>query len=127
MIKQPPRRVPLAYADKEKASIEDLKVKGFIRESVSPLASPIVLVSRKGGTVRPCVDYRKVNELVKPDGFLLPRIRDCLDAVAGSCFFSFFRSHRWIFPNTINGRRHSKRAHLCVIMVILKRQKCHLD
>ena len=63
-VKQPPRRVPLAYADKEKEAIEDLKAKGVIRESVSPWASPIVLVSKKDGGVRPCIDYRKVNNLV---------------------------------------------------------------
>ena len=40
--------------------------------------------------MRPCVDYRKVNQLVKPDGFPLPRIQDCLDAVAGSTLFSTF-------------------------------------
>ena len=83
-IKQPPRRVPLAFAEAEKKAIEDLKAKGVIRDSVSPWASPIVLVSKKNGGVRPCMDYRKVNELVKPDGLPLPRILDCLDAVAGA-------------------------------------------
>ena len=86
-VKQPPRQVPMAYADEKKA-IEDLKAKGVIRDSTSPWASPIVLVKRKDGGVRPCVDYRKVNELVKPDGFPLPRKQDCLDAVAGSKLFS---------------------------------------
>lgn len=89
-IKQPPRRVPLAHAEAEKKAIEDLKAKGVIRDSVSPWASPIVLVARKDGGVRPCVDYRQVNQLVKPDGFPLPRIQDCLDAVAGSNLFSTF-------------------------------------
>ena len=89
-IKQPPRRVPLAFADKEKQAVEDMKAKGVIRNSVSPWASPICLVSKKDGGVRLCVDYRKVNELVKPDGFPLPRIQDCLDAVAGSRWFSTF-------------------------------------
>ena len=87
-IKQHPRRVPLAHAEAEKQAIEDLKAKGVIRESTSPWASPIVLVAKKDGGVRPCVDYRRVNQLVKPDGFPLPRIQDCLDAVAGSSLFS---------------------------------------
>ena len=73
-IRLPPRRVPLAYADKEKQAIEDMKVKGVIRNSVSPWASPICLVTKKDGGVRLCVDYRKVNELVKPGGFPLPRV-----------------------------------------------------
>ena len=106
-IKQPPRRVPLAYADKEREAIEELKAKGVIRESVSPWASPIVLVAKKDGGVRPCVDYRKVNDLVKPDGFPLPRIQDCLDAVAGSSISALwilqvatfkFHSRRKIYP-----------------------------
>ena len=87
-IKQHPRRVPLAHAEAEKQAIEDLKAKGVIRESTSPWASPIVLVAKKDGGARPCVDYRRVNQLVKPDGFPLPRIQDCLDAVAGSSLFS---------------------------------------
>ena len=82
--------MPLAFAADEKKAIEDLKAKGVIRDSVSPWASPIVLVHKKDGGVRPCVDYRKVNELVKPDGFPLPRIQDCLDSVVGSTLFSTF-------------------------------------
>ena len=78
----------MAYAEEEKKAIEDLKAKGVIRDSTSPWASPIVLVKKKDGSVRPCMDYRTVNELVKPDGFPLPRIQDCLDAVGGSSVLS---------------------------------------
>ena len=68
-VKQPSRRVPMAYVEEEKKAIEDLKAKGVIRESTSPWASPIVLVKKRDGGVLPFVDYRRVNELVKPDGF----------------------------------------------------------
>ena len=89
-VKQPPKRVPMSYSEDEKKAIEDLKAKGVIRGSTSPWASPIVLVKKKCRGVRPCVDYRKVNELVKLDGFPLSSIQDCLDAVAGSELFSTF-------------------------------------
>ena len=89
-VKQPPRRVPMAYAADETKAIEDLVAKGVVRESTSPWASPIVLVKKMDGGVRPCVDYRKVNELVKHHGFPLPRIQDYLNAVAGSQLFSTF-------------------------------------
>ncbi len=89
-VKQRPRRVPLAYAEEEKKAIEDLLKKGVIQQSTSPWASPIVLVKKKSGAIRPCVDYRRVNALVKPDGFPLPRVQDCQDAVADSCLFSQF-------------------------------------
>lgn len=61
-----------------------------IRESVSKWGNPILLVRKKIDGVSPCVEYRKVNELVKPDGFSLLRIQDCLDAVAGPKLFSMF-------------------------------------
>ena len=112
-VKQPPRRVPLAYADKEKEAIEYLKAKGVIRESVSPWASPIVLVSKKDGGVRPCVDYRKVNDLVKADGFPLPRIQGCLDAVAGSSLFSTFDLTSGYFQIPLKEQDICKSAFVC--------------
>ena len=89
-VKQPPRRVPLLHAADEKKAIDDLKAKGVIRDSVSPWVSPIVLVAKKDVGVRPYIDYRKVNQLVKPEAFPLPRIQDCLDSVAGSSLYSTF-------------------------------------
>ena len=112
-VKQPPRRVPLAYAAEEKKAIEDLKAKGVIRNSVSPWASPIVLVHKKDGGVRPCVDYRKVNELVKPDGFPLPRIQDCLDAVTGSKWFSTFDLTSGYFQIPLKEADIPKSAFVC--------------
>ena len=112
-VKQPPRRVPLAYAADEKKAIEDLKAKGVIRESVSPWASPIVRVKKKDGGVRPCVNYRKVNELVKPDGFPLPRIQDCLDAVAGSELFSIFDLTSGYFQIPLLEQDIQKSAFVC--------------
>ena len=112
-VKQPPRRVPMAYAADEKKAIEDLMAKGVIRESTSPWASPIVLVKKKDGGVRPCVDYRKVNELVKPDGFPLPRIQDCLDAVAGSQLFSTFDLTSGYFQIPLKQEDIPKSAFVC--------------
>ena len=89
-VKQRPRRVPLAFSGEEKAVIEQLEKQDIIRKSNSPWASPIVLVRKKNGKVRPCVDYRQLNSLTKPDAFPLPRVQDCLDSVAGSVYFSTF-------------------------------------
>ena len=87
-VKQPPRRVPLALAHEEKEAIDNLKKQGVIRESSSPWASPIVLVRKKNGKIRPCVDYRRVNFLTRKDAYPIPRTQDCLDAMAGSVMFS---------------------------------------
>ena len=89
-IKLPPRRVPTAFAEEEEKVIKQLEDYGIIRPSTSPWASPIVLVRKKSGKVRPCVDYRRLNSVTKKDAFPLPRITDCLDAVADATLFSCF-------------------------------------
>ncbi|GBL91308.1 Retrovirus-related Pol polyprotein from transposon 297 [Araneus ventricosus] len=61
---------------------------GIIEESSRPLASPIVLVRKKYGSTRFCVDYRKLNEIAIKDSYPLPRIDDTLDALNGSQSFS---------------------------------------
>ena len=72
-----------------------------------------MLVSKKDGGVRPCVDYRKVNELVKPDGFPLPRIQDCLDAVAGAKLFSTFDLTSGYFQIPLKEEDIPKSAFVC--------------
>ena len=89
-LRQPPRRVPLAFEGEEKKVIETMQKQGIIQKSTSPWASPIVLVRKKNGKVRPCIDYRRLNAVTTPDAFPLPRVQDCLDAVRGSVYFSTF-------------------------------------
>ena len=87
-IKQPFRRVPLAFVNEEKQAIDKLLKQGVIRPSNSPWASPLCLVRKKDGSVRPCVDYRQINLQIRPDAFPVPKIDECIDALSGAKIFS---------------------------------------
>ena len=87
-IRQPPRRLPLAKRQTERDEIKKMLDRGVIEPSVSEWSSPVVLLTKKDGSTRFAIDYRKINEVIKKDSFPLPRIDDCLDALGGSVYFS---------------------------------------
>src|SRR5580765_2349779 len=68
--------------------LEDMSSQGVIEESQSPWVSPAVMVKKKDGSIRFCVDYRKLNEVTIKDSYPLPRIDDILDQLAGNSWFS---------------------------------------
>lgn len=61
---------------------------GVFQPSHSPWASPVVLVRKKDGSHRFCVDYREVNSVTKRDQFPLPRVDDLLDQLGETRYFS---------------------------------------
>ena len=87
-LRQPPRRMPLARRREAQQAVEEMHKAGVIEPSSSPWASPVVLVRKKDGTTRFCVDYRKLNHVTKKDSYPLPRIDDTLEALAGARWFS---------------------------------------
>ena len=62
--------------------------KGIIEPSNSPWSSPTVLVRKKDGSIRFCIDYRKLNHVIVKDSYPLPRIDDSLDALGNAKWFS---------------------------------------
>ena len=87
-IAQPFRRIPPNQFEEVKQHIRDLLQADIIQESCSPYAAPVVLARKKDGSLRMCVDYRRLNAQTKRDAFSLPRILDSLDAPKGARFFS---------------------------------------
>jgi hypothetical protein len=64
--------------------------KGFIRESNSPMASPILFVRKKNGSLRLCVDYRRLNNLTRKNRYPLPLITELMDRLQGAKWFTKF-------------------------------------
>ncbi|GFW19896.1 hypothetical protein TNCV_3561991 [Trichonephila clavipes] len=87
-IKQHPRRLPFAKQEEVGTLLREMQENDIIEPSSSPWASPIVLVRRKDGSTRFCVDYRKLNDVTKKDSYPLPRIDDTLDTLSGHKWFS---------------------------------------
>jgi hypothetical protein len=87
-IRQPPRRLPLAkQGEVGEILLDDMQRRGVIEESNSPWSSPVVLV-RKNGDLRFCVDYRKINYVTRTHCFPLSQVDDTLDTLAGAKWFS---------------------------------------
>ena len=82
--RQPARRLPFAVRREVAKQLETMRKEGVIVPSKSPWASPVVLVRKKDGSHRFCVDYRKLNSVTKADTFPLPRIDDLLDQLGKS-------------------------------------------
>ena len=61
---------------------------GVIRESNSPFSSNVVLVRKKDGSLRFCIDYRMLNSRTRKDAYMLPRFDDVVDNLSGSRYFS---------------------------------------
>jgi len=87
-IRQAVRRIPIPQRQEVKKLLSEMRQKEIIVPSKSPWASPIVLVPKKDGSLRFCVDYRKVNEITHKDAYPIPRMDDALDTLAGSQCFS---------------------------------------
>ncbi|UYV83760.1 K02A2.6-like, partial [Cordylochernes scorpioides] len=87
-VKQLPRRLPMTRRDEVAKLIEEMAEQDVIEPSSSPWASPVVLVKKKDGSTRFCVDYRRLNDLTKKDSYPLPRIDATLDTLSGSQWFS---------------------------------------
>ena len=87
-VKVPPRRIPVPKREEATKMIEEMDKQGLIERSHSPWSSALVLVRKKDGSLRCCVDYRALNEATVKDSYPLPRIDDTLDALVGAKWFT---------------------------------------
>ena len=87
-IAQPSRRIPMHLEDKVENLIEEMLQKDIIQKAESPWNSPIVVVPKKNGTIRLCVDYRQLNKITSRPIFPIPNTKNIFDTLEGATYFS---------------------------------------
>ena len=102
-----PRRLAPAGLRTEQKCVQDMLLGGQIEPSDSPWASPLVLVTKKDGSTRFCVDYRRLNALITKDAYPLPRIDDSLRLLDNQQWFSTMdlASGYWQVAMSLNAKR----------------------
>ncbi|UYV65696.1 hypothetical protein LAZ67_3005170, partial [Cordylochernes scorpioides] len=96
-IKHKPYQVSAKERDIIKEQIDEMLTEGIIRPSSSPWSFPVILVKKRDGKYRFCVDYRKLNNVTVKDVYPIPRIDEVMDTLQGSTHFSAIdlRSGYW--------------------------------
>lgn len=87
-IYQRPRRFPEVVGREIERQCEELRLLDIIEPSSSPWSSPVVPVRKKDGTIRMCVDYRKLNTVTKSDKFPIPNLNDAVFGLHGMRYFT---------------------------------------
>src|ERR1051325_11203203 len=87
-VSMAPYRRSASELSELKKQLAGLVEKKFISPSVSPWGSPVLLVKKKEGSMRLCVDYRQLNKVTIKNQYPLPRIDDLMDQLVGACLFS---------------------------------------
>src|SRR6218665_637613 len=89
-VRQALRRQPLMQLPLIDEQVDIMLKQGLIEKSCSDWASNVVIVTKKDGTPRFCVDYRQLNNTTRKDAYPLPLISECLDTLGGASWFSTF-------------------------------------
>lgn len=87
-VNQPLRRFPEKLRHVIDEEVEKMQKSGFVQSSQSPYRSNILMVSKKDGSLRPCVDFRMLNAVTKKDVYPLPRIDETLECLGKAQFFT---------------------------------------
>jgi hypothetical protein len=83
-----PRRTPLAATDTLEKELDSMLEMGIIRPSTSPWNSPVVVVPKKDGTLRFCIDFRGLNKVTQRDPYGMPSVDELRDRITGAKYFS---------------------------------------
>ncbi|XP_056870192.1 uncharacterized protein LOC130514555 [Takifugu flavidus] len=112
-FRQRSRRLAPADIEDVRKHLQELLQAGIITESRSPYASPIVVVRKKTGAIRMCIDYRLLNSRTVPDQYTTPCIEDALNALTGSQWFSVLDLRSGYYQIAMSEEDKEKTAFIC--------------
>ena len=90
LVYLPHRQIPIQLQSEVRKCLDAWLKAGIIRPSKSPYALQVVIIRKKTGEIRLCVDFRKLNAIFIRDSFPLPRIEEALQAVQAAMWFTSF-------------------------------------
>ena len=108
-VRQSPYRLPHAYREEVRRELDDMVQAGVIEPSTSEWASPIVLVPKKDGSTRLCIDYRRLNAVSYQSAYPMPRVEDLVDQLGKAKFLTTLDLTRgyWQVPLSVESRPRS--------------------
>jgi len=106
--KHPYEAGPLAR-EREKAEVERMRSMGVIEPSTGERASPVVMVPKPDGSVRFCIDFRKLNLMTVKDAYPIPRMHECIDSLGDAIVFSTLDCNAgyWQIPESEEDTHHT--------------------
>ena len=87
-VRLPPYRIPQALRDTLREEIKEMLTQGIIVPSTSEWAAPIILVPKKDGSKRLCVDFRRLNHVTKADPYPIPRVEELIDRLGNAKYIT---------------------------------------
>ncbi len=112
-IRQAPYSVPLGIRKAVKDELEELESGGIIERSVSAWASPLVPVKKVGGSIRLCVDYRRLNDITVKEPYYIPQFEEMVERVGKGCVLSKVDLSKGFHQVAVAERDKEKTAFVC--------------
>ena len=88
LFRRRPYRIPESQLGRVDKNIEEMSNKSIIQGSNSLWSQPLVIITKKDGSPRFCVDFRKLNNITKQQIFPMPRIDEVLDSLGDACYYT---------------------------------------
>lgn len=110
---QPARRIPETQKEIIDAEVEKMLSSNVVKPSSSPYRANFVLVKKKDGTWRPCIDFRMLNNVTKKDVYPLPRIDETLDTLGSAKIFSTLDLASGYWQVELDKKSQEKTAFYC--------------